>query len=365
MAVHDNPLLGCDLYTLMRALVDIESVSRNERYLADCVEDYLDRCPGLITERIGNTLVARTDQGHSQRVILAGHLDTVPVADNLPSRCVNVDGRDMIYGRGSADMKGGIACMLWLASHLGQTNRDLTWIFYDCEEIEAELNGLRALIECRPDLVDGDFAVVMEPTSARIEGGCQGTMRFDIITSGVAAHSARSWLGKNAIHELRDVLERIEDFELSTIHVDGLDYREGLNATRISGGIAGNVVPDEARVHINYRFAPDKSAKEALAIMKEWFARWPMEVIDLSESARPGLDRAIAHGLIKASGKPPAPKYGWTDVARFTSLGIPAVNFGPADAGKAHAVDECCPLEDLTRCVEALTQWLTEPIGEE
>lgn len=348
-----------NLLSLFRAIVDIESVSRNERELADQVEATLRGCPHLTILRDGNAVMARTDLGRDERVIIAGHLDTVPVDDNLPSTVSGTGDQTIVYGRGTCDMKGGVAVMIWLAQRLSAPNRDVTWIFYDCEEIEETANGLRRLAANHPDWLKADLAVLMEPTSAQIEGGCQGTMRFDITTTGVAAHSARSWLGHNAIHDIVEVLERVRGFEARQIEVDGLVYREGLNATLISGGLASNVVPPSCTVQINYRFAPDKSGEQALELMTELFDGWTLELRNLSPAARPGLDEPAAAAFVEAVGGEPRPKYGWTDVARFASLGMPAVNFGPADAGKAHAIDEQCPVADLDACVHALQRWLT------
>lgn len=349
-----------NLTALFRSVVDIESVSRNEKAIADEVEMVVRDCEHLEVTRRGNTIVARTDSRRSERVVIAGHLDTVPVADNLPSTITSGTDGEIVYGRGTADMKGGITCMLWLARLLNSPARDITWIFYECEEIEASANGLAKLIASDPHLVDdASLAILMEPTSALVEGGCQGTMRFELTVSGVAAHSARSWLGDNAIHGLEPILSIIRRFDARQIDVDGLTYREGLNATMVRGGIAGNVIPDEAVVQINYRFAPDKTADQALVRMQALFSGWPMKIVDLSESARPGLDRPIAQDFLAATGGQARAKYGWTDVARFAAVGIPALNYGPADAGKAHAADECCPMNDIYRCVEGLQTWLS------
>ncbi|MGA4508202.1 succinyl-diaminopimelate desuccinylase [Propionibacteriaceae bacterium G1746] len=349
-----------DLVTLLRAVVDIESVSGNEAVLADQVEALLRACDHLTVDRLGNTVIARTNLGHSERVVIAGHLDTVPVADNLPSWVEESPEGLRIFGRGTVDMKGGVAVALKCAVEIAAPNRDLTWIFYDCEEVDSARNGLVHVARDRPDLLAGDFAVLMEPTSAGIEGGCQGSCRFSIRTKGVAAHSARSWRGHNAIHDLAPVLARITEFDAREIEVDGLLYREGLNAVAISGGIAGNVVPDVAEVQVNYRFAPEKSAEDAERLMREHFSGWELVFDDMAPGARPGLDRPAAAAFVAAVGAEPRAKYGWTDVARFTSLGIPAVNYGPGDPNKAHADDESCPASDLTACHTVLTRWLCD-----
>ena len=343
-----------DLIALFRQVVDIESVSGNERALADEVELALRQLPHLRVERDGDTVVARTDLGRSERVVVAGHLDTVPVAGNLPSRLVG----DRVYGRGTVDMKGGVAVALAAAAALSAPTRDLSWIFYDHEEVEAARNSLTRIAAERPNWLAGDFAVLMEPTAARIEGGCQGTLRFVIKTSGLAAHSARSWLGHNAIHEAAEPLARLAGYSARVVEVDGLTYREGLNAVGIHGGIAGNVVPDSCLITVNYRFAPDRDVAAAQAHCREVFAGYELEFVDAAAGARPGLDLPLAADFVTAVGGTPTGKVGWTDVARFSALGVPAVNFGPGDPGKAHADDEFCAVSELHSCYDALLRWL-------
>ncbi|MGB3955896.1 MAG: succinyl-diaminopimelate desuccinylase [Brooklawnia sp.] len=351
-----------NLLDLFRSIVDIESVSRNERELADAVEEALRGCAHLELVRDGDAVLARTNLGRAERVLIAGHLDTVPVAGNLPSSITTGPQGIVVHGRGSCDMKGGVAVMVWLARRLTAPNRDITWVFYDCEEIEVISNGLGRLTANHPDWFAGiDLAVLMEPTGAQIEGGCQGTIRVDITTTGVAAHSARGWLGHNAIHDMADVLQRVRSIEVGEVPVDGLVYREGVNATMISGGLAPNVVPDWCTVQVNYRFAPDKTADQALEQLRNWLPDWELVVSDLSSAARPGLDRPATADFVRAVGGVPRAKYGWTDVARFSELGMPAVNFGPGDPAMAHKVDECCPLAHLESCRDALQRWLAPP----
>ncbi|MFT3887513.1 MAG: succinyl-diaminopimelate desuccinylase [Arachnia sp.] len=347
-----------ELAALLQEIIDVESVSGNERALADIVEGRLRAAPHLTVDRDGDCVVARTDLGHAERVVIAGHLDTVPVLDNLPSRLIERPEGDIVWGRGACDMKGGVAVMLALAVELAEPNRDLTWIFYDHEEVAAELNGLGRLSRNRPDLVAADFAVLMEPTGAQIEGGCQGTIRVELDVEGVAAHSARAWMGVNAIHGLAPALQLLADYRSEEIEVEGLVYREGLNAVGIAGGVASNMIPPSATLTVNYRYAPDKSPDEALARLRGWFDGYELRVTDLSPAARPGLDRPAAKAFVDAIGEEARPKYGWTDVARFSAVGVPAVNYGPGDPSYAHRADEFCPVADLHACADGLRAWL-------
>ncbi len=304
--------------------------------------------------RSGDTVIARTNLGRAERIVIAGHLDTVPVADNLPSW---VEG-ERVYGRGTCDMKGGVAVMLAVAVTLTRPAHDLTWIFYDHEEVDSAANALTRIAATRPDLLAGAFAVLMEPSNARVEGGCQGTLRFTVTTRGKAAHSARSWMGHNAIHGAADVLARLQAHVPEQPEIEGLRYHEGLNAVAISGGIAGNVIPDACTISINYRFAPHRGVEQAKQYCRDVLAGYDLTFVDAMAGARPGLDRPAAAAFVAAVGGDPSPKLGWTDVARFSELGVPAVNFGPGNPEKAHADDEFCPIADLYTCRDALLRWL-------
>ena len=347
-----------DVVTLTESLCNIESVSLNEAALADAIETELAKLDHLEVVRDGNSLVARTNLGRDERIVLAGHIDTVPLTSepaNLPVK--RVDGK--LCGRGTTDMKGGVAVQLKLAHDLVAPNRDVTFVFYEGEEIEDQYNGLGRIARTRPDLLEGAaFAVLLEPTNGGIEGGCKGTLRVHVRTKGLAAHSARPWKGDNAIHRAADILNRLREYEPQTANVDGLDYHEGLNAVNISGGIAGNVIPDACTVTVNYRFAPDKSADEALAYVTAFFDGFDLECDDLAGGARPGLDRPAAKAFVEALDLPVVAKEGWTDVARFSAVGVPAVNFGPGDPNVAHMDDEWCPEDQIVDALEALTGWL-------
>jgi succinyl-diaminopimelate desuccinylase len=350
--------LSADVATLTAALVDVESVSGDEQALADLVEQALRALGTLTVERDGNVVLARTAFGLESRVLLAGHLDTVPIAGNVPS----VRDGKVLRGCGTSDMKSGDAVALRIA-YLVATGaltpvHDVTWVFYDCEEIVASRNGLGRIARERPDALAADLAILLEPTSGVIEGGCQGTLRAVVRTKGVRAHSARSWLGVNAIHAAAPILAALASYTARTVDVDGLTYREGLSAVAISGGVAGNVVPDVCEVTINHRFAPDRSEDAALAHVRAVFDGYDVELVDSAPAARPGLDRPIAKAIVAAVGGEPRAKLGWTDVARFGPLGIPAVNFGPGDPDLAHKVDEYVEVDAIEAAEAGLLRFL-------
>nr|WP_233275991.1 succinyl-diaminopimelate desuccinylase [Isoptericola variabilis] len=357
---------------LLAAVCDIPSVSGAETALADAIEAVLRAQPHLEVVRDGDALVARTHLGRARRVVVAGHIDTVPLTTdppNLPTRLEGTGPDAVLWGRGTVDMKGGVTVMLALAVELGRPGRepaaDLTWVFYDHEEVEAARNGLGRVARNHPELLAGDFAILGEPSEAGIEGGCNGTLRVDVRTTGVAAHSARAWTGVNAIHAAAPVLARLAAYEPRAVEVDGLVYREGMNAVGIVGGIAGNVIPDACTVSVNYRFAPSRSVEEAEAHVRELFDGFDVVVTDAAGGARPGLDDPLAAefaaAVLATTGGVPRPKYGWTDVARFAELGIPAVNFGPGDPLLAHKDDERLPVGQLAACRDALRAWLLGP----
>ncbi|MEV6347798.1 succinyl-diaminopimelate desuccinylase [Actinoplanes sp. NPDC051851] len=354
MANPLTPDVVVDPVELTRALVDIESVSRDEKVIADCVEDVLRSAGHLTVGRVGNTVMGRTELGREQRVVLAGHLDTVPINDNWPSTVVD----DLIYGCGASDMKAGVAIALHLAATLPDPAYDITYLFYEAEEIESEFNGLNLVSASHPEWLDADFAVLLEPTYGVVEAGCQGSLRVKVLTHGRRAHTARAWRGVNAIHAAGEVLRRLEDYRPRTVTIDGCTYREGLNAVRIAGGVAGNVVPDECAVEVNLRFAPDRSEEQALDHLKTVFEGYDLVVIDSSAGALPGLRAAPAREFLTAVGVEPAAKLGWTDVARFAKLGIPALNYGPGDPALAHAPDEHVEIGQIRDGAATLHRWL-------
>ncbi|NLU83863.1 succinyl-diaminopimelate desuccinylase [Rhodococcus sp. HNM0569] len=350
--------LHADPVDLTAALVDVPSVSRDEQALADAVEAALrEQTTGFEVVRNGNAVLARTDRGLPRRVVLAGHLDTVPIADNVPSRREG----DLMYGCGTVDMKSGDAVFLHLAATIAEPAHDLTLVFYDCEEIAAVYNGLGRIERELPEWLAGDVAILGEPTAGLIEAGCQGTLRVRLTADGVRAHSARSWLGDNAIHKFGEALTRLSSYDARSVDIDGCVYREGLSAVRIEGGVAGNVVPDEATMDVNFRFAPDRSTDQAVEHVREVFDGLGLgfEITDLSPGALPGLGAPAAADLVAAAGGRVRAKYGWTDVSRFAALGIPAVNFGPGDPNLAHTRDENVPVGQITEVASVLRSYLT------
>jgi succinyl-diaminopimelate desuccinylase len=360
-----------DVALLTAAIMDINSVSGNETGLADAVETALRGIPELQVLRDGDALIARTELGLPERVILAGHLDTVPLPVTYGARGTvpsswdsGVPGEGVLFGRGATDMKGGVAVQLALAATMfdggAAPKRDVTFVFYDHEEVEEAKSGLGRLVRNHGDLLAGDFAILLEPTDGTVEGGCNGTMRLEATTVGEAAHSARAWMGSNAIHAAAPVLSRLAAYEPQTVNVDGLEYRESLNAVRIKGGTAANVIPDRCVVEINYRFAPDKSPDQAEALVREVLEGFDVVRTDSAAGARPGLNHPAAASFVAAVGAEPKPKYGWTDVARFSELGIPAVNFGPGDPLLAHKDNEHVEAEAIRECLRALRTWLSD-----
>lgn len=349
--------LELDVVALTAAVCDIESVSGAEDELTTAVQVALTELPGLEVIRDGNVVIARTHLGRPSRVVVAGHLDTVPVTRHTPNLPTRREG-DRLVGRGTVDMKGGVAVMLRLAAQVREPRYDVTYVFYDCEEIESARNGLRRIAIERPDLITGDFAVLMEPTAGAVEGGCKGTLRVEVRTQGVAAHSARPWAGHNAIHDAAEILTRLTAYAPRVVTVDGLDYHEALQAVLIHGGTATNVIPDSCVVTVNYRYAPDLSEAEAEAHVREVFQGFEVTVTDNAGGARPGLDLPAARDFVAALDVPVRAKEGWTDVARFAAIGIPAVNFGPGDPLLAHRDDESAPVSDYIACEDAMRRWL-------
>ena len=295
---------AADLLGLTAALVDVPSVSHHEQTLADAVEARLrGRASALTVDRVGANVVARTERGHARRILLGGHLDTVPANGNEGAR---VEG-ETLHGLGSADMKGGLAVMLRIAELVsdGASADDLTLVFYECEEVADEFNGLRRLFAERADLVAGDLAILMEPTANNVEAGCQGSMHVTAHFAGERAHTARPWMGRNAIHRVADVLARIAEHDPETVDVDGLPYREALQVVRIEGGVANNVVPDACVLTVNRRFAPRYSIDEAyeqVAALLDGADR--IELVSASPAGPPNLTNPVVADFVASVGVP-------------------------------------------------------------
>jgi succinyl-diaminopimelate desuccinylase len=340
----------------------VPSPSKGEAALADLVEGALRSCPWLAVERVGDNVVGRTTLGHDQRLVFAGHLDTVPAVGNEMPR---LEG-DVLWGVGASDMKGGLAVMLDLAHMVREPAVDLTWCFYAREEIGRADNGLLELWRERPELLAGDAAILGEPTDALVEAGCQGTMRVRITLRGVRAHTARPFAGRNAIHRVVPLLHRVAEWPGREVVLDGCTYAEQLQAVAVDGGVAANVVPDEASVTLNHRYAPDRRAEEAGAFLLDLLeGTWDpeagdtWEVLDTGDGAPPSLQHPLLGALVEKSGAAPKAKVGWTDVASFWEHGVPAANFGPGDPLLAHHPDERVSSGQLERTRDVLLALIT------
>ena len=330
-----------DLFALTAALVDIPSESHDEARIAGVIEAELRALPHLTVDRVGDSVVARTDMGRDRRIVLGGHLDTVPANGNATAR---MEG-DVLWGLGAADMKGGVATLIELARRVADPAVDVTYVLYACEEVGIEHNGLRELAAARPELLEGDVALLGEPTNGTLEAGCQGTLRVTVTIAGERAHTARAWMGTNAIHRLAVVLAVIRDYEPRQPVITGCEYHEALQAVSVSGGVAGNVVPDRVELTVNHRFAPDRTPAEAEAHVRDLLAGVltgadTVELTDLSPPAPPGLDDPLLQALVRRNSLEIRAKLGWTDVAFFAERGVPASNFGPGDATLAHTAQE-------------------------
>ena len=355
-----------DLLALTGELVDIPSVSHDEEAITGYLEERLRAVPWLEVERVERNLVARTNLERSMRLILAGHTDTVPVNDNDRAR---IEG-DTLWGLGSCDMKGGLAVQLELARTVSEPAVDVTYVFYECEEVASEFNGLVKLLRERPELLAGDAAILGEPTDAQVEAGCQGTLRAAVRLAGARAHTARPWMGRNAIHRLGAVLDRLAAYEERRPVLNDCEFREALQAVGVKGGVAGNVVPDAAELTINHRFAPDRSVDEAVAHVREVLGDVfdeaggdTFDLLDANAPAPPSLDHPLLASLVSSTGKPARAKLGWTDVSFFAASGIPATNFGPGDPTLAHSRDERLERTSIDSAHAALRRLLVGGLG--
>jgi succinyl-diaminopimelate desuccinylase len=340
------------------ALVVIDSVSRGEATLAHHVATVLQRNPDLDVERIGDNVVARTTGHHSTRLLVAGHLDTVP-GDASTASIVD----DELRGLGACDMKGSLAVMLELASHSTQRSVEVTWVFYAREEIARSESGLVEIGQLRPELLDADAAILAEPTDGRVEAGCQGSLRVSVEMVGARAHTARPFTGRNAIHRLGDVITTVANYEPRRVSIDGIDFVEQLQVVDVDGGVAMNVVPDRARCTLNHRVAPDRTKDEAFA----WLVEFLCDVTETGDTVRlddwappavPSLSNERLASLVALTGEAARGKVGWTDVATFAEMNVPATNFGAGDPLLAHRSDEFVTSAQLDTFASVLASWL-------
>jgi succinyl-diaminopimelate desuccinylase len=340
------------------ALVSIPSVSRDEATLAAYVELHLRAAPFLEVERVGDNVIARTTGHHATRVVVAGHLDTIP-GDAASAVIVG----DELRGVGACDMKGSLAVMLALAVDPTPRSVEVTWVFYAREEISRSQSGLLEIAEIRPELLDGDVAVLCEPTNAVVEAGCQGTLKVGVTLKGRRAHTARPYTGLNAIHRLGGLIDRVSAYRPRTVSLDGVDYVEQLQAVAVEGGVAANVVPDAAVITLNHRVAPDRTKEQAVTWLREYLGDIieegdTFDVLDWAPNAPPSLENERLADLVRRTGKAAVGKVGWTDVATFRELDIPATNFGAGDPLLAHRSDEYISLGQLARFEEVFRSWL-------
>ena len=346
-----------DLLRAAADLVDIPSVSHQESALADHVESVLRGAGHLRVDREGDCVVARTTLGRPRRLLLAGHLDTVPPFGPGGHRIED----DTLWGLGAVDMKGGLAVLLDLAERAAAPGVDATFVFYPCEEVDRRFNGLGSLMERRPELLSCDAAVLAEPTGGVVEAGCQGTLRVELTMAGRRAHTARPWAGVNAVHRLAPVLSVLESYTSRRVTLDGCEYAEQLQAVGLRAGVANNVVPDEAVVSVNLRFAPDRDVDGAEAEVRRLLADSldpaagdRLTMVEAVAGAPPALDHPLLASLVAATGRPPRAKLGWTDAATMAAAGVAATNYGPGDPLLAHGADEHVSRTELTEARDVL-----------
>lgn len=339
-----------DLFDLTTRLVGIASESRSEAELVSIIEARLVALSHLEVTRVGENIVARTRLGRSTRIILAGHTDTVPANGNAAARVAD----DWLWGVGSADMKGGLAIMLASATEHITPAVDVTYVFYAREEIAASESGLGELFVAVPELLEGDLAILGEPTDGAIEAGCQGSVRATVTLRGARAHTARAWMGRNAVHRLGGVLAALGEYEPRRPIINGCQFHEALLAVGVNGGTSGNVVPDQVELSIGHRFAPDRTSVEAERHVREFLSPFLedcdlIEIVDIAPAAAPAVDHPLIEAAIARHGLGVDAKLGWTDVARFSERGVPAVNLGPGDPTLAHTAEERLHHDSLLR----------------
>ena len=348
------------LAELLLELLRLPCVTGEEGPIADWLEArYAAR--GEEVRRVGHSVVAGALDDPRPVILLVGHTDVVPPTP------VDLDfrrDRGMVLGRGASDMKSGLAvgmdCFEDPALRAGPYN--LVLVAYAGEEGAHQGNELGPLLCALPALCQAALAVVLEPTDLRVQLGCMGALHAEVTFSGRAAHSARPWQGENALTKAGEFLSQLHALQPEDITVDGLVFREVVTATRAwtePVREARNVVPDRFTVNCNYRFAPDKSEEEAERHMRELVgARADVVTVDLAPAGQPHRDHPLVARFIDSVDAPVEPKQAWTDVARFTSMGVPALNYGPGLTAQAHQSGEHVPEENLLSARQALTRFL-------
>lgn len=349
------------LFELTKDLIQINSVSGNEKQLVDKLENHLKSFSHLKLTRISNTLVAECKKPETAQIILAGHVDTVPPASNETVKIVG----NTLYGLGACDMKGGIAVMIKLAESAKDFNVSTRFIFYESEEVEINKNGLQLLSRRQPELLKADGAILLEPTNSQLELGCQGVLLFNIQVKGVKAHAARPWKGVNSITRAPKIIESVKSFPKKKVMLEGVCYKESLEPVKFNSGSATNVIPDLAEITLSYRFAPDKSADIAQAEIFSHFKHVldnslgdNIVILEARNGAYPASKSGIFKQLFELTSNKVSAKLGWTDVAFFSENQTVAVNFGPGDPQLAHSPDEKLEKGELEQSYKILTQFL-------
>ena len=341
------------------ALVDTPSESRHEAAIVDAVTSMMDtRRPTLVVDDC--LFYAPRRRSDTPLVVFAGHLDTIPPQGNLPGRMDNV----AVHGLGASDMKGALAVMIqlarWLDSGEAETTVDAGFLFFAREELPIGASPITGLLEASLDLRESDLVVIMEPTSNAIQLGCLGNLNADVTYSGTSSHSARPWLGNNAVHAAINGLQAIATSPARRVTVEGLDFFEVVNVTGIEGGIARNVIPDRVVCHLNFRYAPNRSPINAEAELRSLVGDGSsLEVVGNAWPARVTRDNPLVDRLHRASSASIEPKQAWTNVAEFSAAGIDAINFGPGAPESAHRSDEMVAIDALVRSLDSLQRFVT------
>ena len=332
-------------------LVDVASESRDEAALAAHVAGVL-RAGGLDVLDLGDACVLARPAGRRPRTLLAGHLDTVPAQDNRPGR----RDADRVHGLGASDMKGGLAVMVELAL----AGAEVGVLFFPREELPFADTALTPLLEREPAELDVDVCFVMEPTDCAVHAGCLGNINARWTFRGRSGHSARPWLADNAIERAAAGITALAAQPANPVTFDGLEFVEVASVTRFAGGIAGNVIPDVAECHVNFRYAPGRTPGEAEARLAELCAgHGELEVTGNAPSGAVAVTHPDVLRLIEVGGLEVAPKQAWTPVAELTAAGVPAVNFGPGSPAQAHRRDESVEVANLVRAYTVLEAYAT------